>query len=204
MLSGRKSPAPAKRLYHGYRPMKELIERILEESARLREAFFRENRADIETAAEKIASAMGDGRKLLLLGNGGSAADAQHIAAEFVNRFLLDRRALPAIALTTDTSILTSVANDSDYRYVFSRQVEALGARGDMLLALSTSGNSPNVLRAVERARELGLVTIGLTGNGGGALAGRVNHWIGVPSDHTPRIQEAQLVVEHLFLQFRE
>ena len=145
------------------------------------------------------------GGKILICGNGGSAADAQHMATELTVCYLeRDRRPLAAIALTVDTSVLTAAANDLGFERVFSRQVEALGNAGDVLVAISTSGNSANVLRAVEQARAQGLVTVGLTGRGGGALARSVDHWIGVPSDETPRIQEAHLVVEHLFCEALE
>jgi D-sedoheptulose 7-phosphate isomerase len=145
------------------------------------------------------------GGKILICGNGGSAADAQHMATELTVCYLVrDRRPLPAIALTVDTSVLTAAANDLGFEHVFSRQVEALGRAGDALIAISTSGNSPNVLRAVEQGREQGIVTIGLTGKKGGALADKVDHWLGVPSDDTPRIQEAHLVVEHLLCEALE
>lgn len=149
-------------------------------------------------AAEALASAVLRGGKILLCGNGGSAADAQHFATELTVRYLVNRPPIPAIALTTDTSVLTAAGNDLGFEAIFARQVEALGYPGDALVALSTSGNSPNVLRAVETARKLGLVTVGLTGESGGELGRRVDHWLGVPSSHTPRIQEAHLVLEHL------
>jgi D-sedoheptulose 7-phosphate isomerase len=137
------------------------------------------------------------GGKLLFFGNGGSAADAQHLAAEFVNRFLRDRNALAAVALTTDTSALTSIGNDLGFEHVFSRQVEALGRTGDLVVAISTSGNSPNVLQGVQAARRLGCATVGLTGGSGGLLASSVDEAFVVPSAETPRIQETHITLGH-------
>lgn len=146
---------------------------------------------------EDICRSLQSGGKVLIFGNGGSAAEAQHFAAELVNKFHTMRPAIRALALTTDTSVLTSVGNDLAFDQVFSRQVEAWGDRGDVALALSTSGLSPNVLAAVQTAKRLGLVTVGLTGRNGGPLAALVDHWLGVPSDRTPRIQEAHLFLLH-------
>jgi len=148
--------------------------------------------------ARRITDAVVGGGKLLLCGNGGSAADAQHVAAELVGRFIVERRALPAIALTTDTSVLTSLLNDYGGESVFVRQIEALGNQGDVLLALSTSGESPNVLAAVRTARALGLTTIGLTGERGGAVARSCDIAIRVPSSSTARIQEAHITICHV------
>lgn len=146
----------------------------------------------------KITDVFKKGNKLLLCGNGGSAADSQHIAAEFVNRFRKDRNPLPAIALTTDTSILTSISNDYDYKYSFSKQVQALGQKGDVLIAISTSGMADNVIEAVNTAKKKGLTTIGLTGDGGGKLKNLADICIKVPSHDTPRIQEAHILIGHL------
>jgi D-sedoheptulose 7-phosphate isomerase len=137
----------------------------------------------------------------MLCGNGGSAADAQHIAAEFVNRFILERPPLPAIALTTDTSIITSVGNDYSFDEVFSKQVKAIGMEGDILLAISTSGNSANVLSAVEAAKNQGIFTVGLTGGDGGKLATLVELALMVKSDSPPRIQETHILVGHIICQ---
>lgn len=137
------------------------------------------------------------GNKLLVAGNGGSAADAQHIAAEFVSRFNFDRPGLPALALTTDTSILTAVGNDYGYDQLFRRQVEANGVCGDVFLGISTSGNSPNILRALEAARSKGIVTFGLTGKTGGKMRELCDHCLCVPSENTPRIQEAHILIGH-------
>ncbi len=153
--------------------------------------------ADIERAAAIIAAALGNGRKLMLCGNGGSAADSQHIAAELTGRFIKDRRPLAALALTTDTSALTCIANDYSYEEVFARQVSGLGMQGDCLIGLSTSGNSKNVIRAVEVARERGIHVIGLLGRDGGALAARCDVPIVVPSAATARIQEAHIFIGH-------
>jgi len=149
-------------------------------------------------AAEMVAQAFALGRKLLIFGNGGSAADAQHIAAEFVNRFIIERPALPAIALTTDTSILTSVGNDYGNRRIFSKQIKALGKAGDVALAISTSGNSPNVLEALEAARNEHLKTILMTGAGGGKAAKLADLWLEVNSKTTPRTQEIHILWGHL------
>lgn len=137
------------------------------------------------------------GNKLLVAGNGGSAADAQHIAAEFVSRFNFDRPGLPALALTTDTSILTAVGNDYGYEQLFRRQVEANGVAGDVFMGISTSGNSPNVLRALEAARAKGITTFGLTGQSGGRMRDFCDHCLCVPSTDTPRIQESHILIGH-------
>jgi D-sedoheptulose 7-phosphate isomerase len=160
--------------------------------------------AAVVTAAEIIADSLRAGGKLLLFGNGGSAADAQHIAGEFLGRFLLERAALPAISLSDNTASVTAIGNDYAFEDVFARQVAGLGAPGDVALAISTSGNSGNVLAGVAEARARGLRTIGLTGDPGGALVGAVDHSIAVPADATPRIQEAQIVVAHLICELVE
>jgi D-sedoheptulose 7-phosphate isomerase len=147
--------------------------------------------------AAAIIGALRSGNKILLIGNGGSAADAQHIAAEIIGRYKQDRPAYAAIALTTDTSALTAIANDYGFEQVFARQVEGLGARGDVLLALSTSGRSPNVLAALRSARERGLVTIGFTGSKGEALGALCDHLFVSPSDDTPVVQQIHLSVAH-------
>jgi D-sedoheptulose 7-phosphate isomerase len=172
---------------------------IVDESVRLKRDFFQAKADSVLEAGGILVSALSSGKKVLAFGNGGSAADSQHFAAELVNRFRYDRPPLPAIALTTDTSILTSVANDSDYESVFSRQVEALGARGDVALAISTSGNSANVLKAVEVARTRGLSTLGLAGRDGGMLAKSVDLCLTVPHPETARIQEVHALLIHVF-----
>jgi len=147
--------------------------------------------------AGAIIAALRAGNKLLIIGNGGSAADAQHIAAEIVGRYKKDRPGYAAIALTTDTSALTAITNDYGFEQVFARQVEGLGRRGDVLLALSTSGRSPNILAALRKARELGLVTIGFTGTRGEAMGANCDHLLIAPSDDTPVIQQIHLAVAH-------
>jgi len=175
------------------------IEQLFAESVRAKQVFLAENTALLERAIQVVADAVVAGRKVLLFGNGGSAADAQHIAAEFVGRFRRERRALPAIALTTDTSALTAIANDYGYDQVFARQVRALGSTGDVAIAISTSGRSPSVLRAVEACRAGGLHTIGLTGGDGGELAGMVDVSLRVSaSTLSARIQETHILVGHV------
>ena len=175
------------------------IRELFEASGRARQVFLDECGPALEQAIDLTARALDGGRKLLLFGNGGSAADAQHLAAEFIGRFLRERRPLPAIALTTDTSALTAIANDYGYDEVFARQVRALGAAGDVALAISTSGRSPSVLRAVEACRERGIHTIGLTGGDGGALAGMVDVCLRVSaSTLSARIQETHILIGHV------
>jgi D-sedoheptulose 7-phosphate isomerase len=160
--------------------------------------FFATRGPVLEAAVGAIAASVRAGGKILIFGNGGSAAEAQHFAAELVNGFLeRSRPALPAIALTADTSSLTAVGNDRGFDQVFSRQVEALGRPGDVAVALTTSGRSPNILRALRSARATGLVTVGLTGESGGAVAPLADHLLDVPSASTPRIQEAHLFILH-------
>jgi D-sedoheptulose 7-phosphate isomerase len=154
--------------------------------------------AQIEAVADLIVATYRDGGKVLIAGNGGSAADAQHIAAELVSRFTFDRPALPAVALTTDSSILTGIGNDYGYESLFSRQVEAMGRPGDVFIGISTSGNSPNVLKALSAARDNGLVAVGLSGASGGRMAALCDHCLRMPSDDTPRIQECHITVGHI------
>lgn len=154
--------------------------------------------ADIGRAVEVCVSSLRAGGKLLFAGNGGSAADAQHWAGELVSRFYYDRPGLPAIALTTDTSILTAIGNDYGYDYTFARQVEALGRPGDVLMLISTSGNSPNVVRAAEAARARGIAIVGFTGQAGGKLAPMSDICFRIPSNETPRIQEGHEFIGHL------
>ena len=182
----------------------DIIARHAAEGARLREEFFHLRAEALRQAALEAACAIAAGGKILFCGNGGSAADAQHLAAEFVNRFLMDRPALPAIALTTDTSALTAIGNDMGYEEVFARQVEALGRPGDMLVAISTSGNSPNVIRALERASAAGLFTVGLTGDGGGRMRGLCRILLTTPRAATPLVQELHIAAGHLFCQLTD
>ncbi|MBW2109136.1 MAG: D-sedoheptulose 7-phosphate isomerase [Deltaproteobacteria bacterium] len=178
--------------------MKDVVDRTVQESIRVKKSFFEKNADLVLTAARRLATCAGSGHKVLIFGNGGSAADAQHIAAEFVNRFAVERRPLPAVALTTDTSILTAVANDYAFDEIFSKQVQALGKQGDIAWGISTSGNSKNVLVAMDMARDMGLGTLGLTGCGGGAMAERYELNLTVDSNNTPRIQETHITVAHV------
>lgn len=155
-------------------------------------------RGQILAATEMVIRAYRDGRKTLVAGNGGSAADAQHIAAELVARFHFDRPGLPSLALTTDTSILTAVGNDFGYESVFSRQVQALGTKGDVFVGISTSGNSPSILAALAACKEKGIQTIGLTGATGGKMADLCDLCLRVPSTETPRIQESHILIGHI------
>ena len=154
---------------------------------------------EIERSGQLIIDALKNGHKLLVCGNGGSAADAQHIAAELVGRYETTRRSFPAIALTTDTSALTAISNDFGFEEVFARQVAGLAQAGDVLIAISTSGKSPNVLKAAATARELGCQTIALTGADGEPLASACDVSVGVPSDRTARVQEAHITIAHLW-----
>jgi len=158
----------------------------------------------IARVSETMVDALEKGNKVLLFGNGGSAADAQHIAAEFVGRFAFDRPALPALALSVNTSCLTAIGNDYGFDVVFSRQLEALAREGDVAIGISTSGNSPNVLRAMAVARKMGLHTVAFTGCTGGKLKGAVDHCICAPSDQTPRIQECHILIGHIISELVE
>jgi D-sedoheptulose 7-phosphate isomerase len=154
--------------------------------------------ARVEAAAQTCVACIKTGNKVLLVGNGGSAADAQHIAGEFVSRFAFDRPGLPAIALTTDTSILTAIGNDYGYEKLFSRQVQAHAQKGDVLIAYSTSGKSSNVMAALQEARNRGVVCIGMTGNRGGPMRELCDHYLDVPTSDTPKIQEGHAVLGHI------
>lgn len=181
------------------------IRELFRESARVRDVFLAEQSVALAQAVDLVADALGGGHTVILFGNGGSAADAQHIAAELVGRFLGERKALAAVALTTDTSALTAIANDYGYEHVFARQLLALGRPGDVAVAISTSGKSPNVLRAVEAARTLGLRVVGLTGGDGGPLAGLVDVHLNVSaSTLSPRIQETHILVGHVLCELVE
>ena len=184
--------------------MIERIHRIARESIEAKKTFFDSHAEAVARAAELIITSIKAGGKVLIFGNGGSAADAQHIAAELVNRFNYDRPPIAAIALTTDTSILTSVGNDSSFDELFERQVRALGRRDDVALAISTSGNSPNVLRAVDAAHELGIKTIALAGRDGGKLAGAVDVALVVDARSTQRIQETHITIGHVLCELIE
>jgi len=154
--------------------------------------------AQIAQVAAVVTEAYRNNKKTLLAGNGGSAADAQHIAGEFVSRFYFDRPGLPSIALTTDTSVITAIGNDYGYEKLFARQVQALGNEGDVFIGISTSGNSPNVIKALELCKEKGIISVGLTGASGGKMAELCDYCIKVPSGETPRIQEVHILIGHI------
>lgn len=181
--------------------MKEAIVKIFEDSAQVKVRFARENADKIMEVVQLIAQTFREGRKLLLFGNGGSSTDASHIAAEFVNRFLMERPPLPAIALNTDVAVLTSISNDYDYSQVFSKQLSALGHDGDVVIGISTSGNSPNVIKALEVAKKNGMKTVILTGGTGGKLAAMADYTFTVPSKVTARIQETHITLGHTICQ---
>ena len=184
----------------------ELARSRLRENAEMMAALLnnRESIALLVEVAATMAAALLKGNKVLLFGNGGSAADAQHLAAELVGKYYLQRRALPALALTTNSSAVTAIGNDYSFDEVFARQIEAFGAPGDVAVGISTSGNSQNVLRALVAARSMGLVTVGLTGRGGGQLANLVDFCLRVPSDDTPRIQEGHITIGHIICEIVE
>jgi D-sedoheptulose 7-phosphate isomerase len=178
--------------------MKEDILQAFKDSSEVKARFVR-NHADLLIQVVKVlVAAFKGGHKVLLFGNGGSAADAQHLAAEFVNRFLIERPPLPAIALTTDTSILTSISNDYGYADTFAKQVKALGKEGDVAVGISTSGTAANVVKAIKVAKDLGMKTVGLTGGDGGDLAKIVDFALVVDSAATPRIQETHITIGHV------
>jgi D-sedoheptulose 7-phosphate isomerase len=181
--------------------VKDAIIKIFEDSAAVKIKFARENADKILEVVQLISQAFREGKKLLIFGNGGSATDASHIAAEFVNRFLMERPPLPAIALNTDVAVLTSISNDYEYSQVFSKQLSALGHEGDVVIGISTSGNSPNVVKAVEVAKKNGMKTVILTGGSGGKLADMADYTFIVPTKHTPRIQETHITLGHTICQ---
>lgn len=177
--------------------MNDTIRAAIQESVEVKTRLLAESNTPLARIAVAMTEAFRNGGKVVLFGNGGSAADAQHVAAELVNRFLMERKALPALALTTDSSILTAMANDLGFDCVFARQVEALVRPGDVVVGLSTSGNSENVLQGLRAARECGATTVGLTGRDGGRLKDVADICFCTPSDNIPRIQEAHITVLH-------
>ncbi|MBW2428848.1 MAG: D-sedoheptulose 7-phosphate isomerase [Deltaproteobacteria bacterium] len=183
--------------------MKNIILNILQDSIEAKRHCIENSIDNIIKAADMLAACLSRGNKILIFGNGGSAADAQHLAAEFVNRFQIERPPLAAVALTTDTSILTSIGNDYQFDEIFSKQVEALGRPGDIAWGISTSGNSVNVIQAIKAARKIGMSTIGMTGRAG-ELAGCVDLVFGVASDVTARIQESHITLGHIFCDLLE
>ncbi|MBF0385232.1 MAG: D-sedoheptulose 7-phosphate isomerase [Candidatus Omnitrophica bacterium] len=180
------------------------MRKIFAESIAVKESALEGNITQIVKAVKKITAALKSGNKILFFGNGGSASDSQHMAAEFIGRFKKERKALPAIALTTDTSVLTSLSNDYNFDIVFERQIEALGKKGDIALGISTSGNSANVVSAIKKAVIMGLYTISLTGNKGGKLLEFSDITIIVPSPITARVQEAHSVILHAICELVE
>lgn len=180
--------------------MKRMIVSQIRDSIQTKEAILANDKLidKIIDAVQMINDALNSGKKVLLAGNGGSAADAQHIAGEFVSKFYFDRPALPAIALTTDTSILTAIGNDYGYTHVFSKQLEALGNKGDVFIAISTSGNSSNLINALEVCRKKDIYSIGLTGMSGGEMTKLCDLVLNVPSRETPRIQESHILIGHI------
>ena len=180
------------------------IRRAVAESIDLKKRFFPANEELIAEVACEICSAYNRGNKVILFGNGGSAADAQHIAAELVGRFQRERQPYPAISLTANSSVLTALGNDYGFDQVFARQIGALGCKGDIAVAISTSGNSPNVLEAVDAAVKAGLITVGLTGGDGGCLGAKVGYHVNVPHAQPARVQEVHIMVGHLLCELVE
>jgi D-sedoheptulose 7-phosphate isomerase len=185
--------------------MKDNILKAFEESIQVKQKFIEEkNIVKIFEVCKAIANAFNEGKKLILFGNGGSSTDASHIAAEFVNRFKRERPGLPAIALNTDMAVITSIANDYDFSEIFAKQLKALADEGDVVLAISTSGNSPNIMKAMDVARKRKLTTIAFTGLKGEKFASRATFAFVVPSDNTPRIQETHITIGHVICQIVE
>lgn len=180
--------------------MRQMIRSQMKETARVLESMLEDERlaAAVQAVVETCVKALRDGNKMLFMGNGGSAADAQHLAGEMVSRFAYDRPGLPAFALTTDSSVLTAIGNDYGYEHLFSRQVEAVGRTGDVLFGISTSGRSPNVIAGLEAGHRMGLITVGMTGNKGARITEIVDHCVEIPSDSTPNIQEGHIVIGHI------
>ncbi len=184
--------------------MEDRIKQIFAESCATKNQTLEANLQAMQHAVEVTAAAIRDGHKLLFFGNGGSAADSQHVAAEFVGRFQKERRAFAAIALTTDTSIITALSNDYSYDMIFARQIEALGRSGDVAIGFSTSGNSANVIAGLKQAREQGLKTIGFSGCGGGQMTSECEILLNVPSNTTARIQESHMCMYHTICELVE
>lgn len=184
--------------------MKDKILRAFEESIEVKKKFAEENVDTIIEVAKVIADAFNKGKKLILFGNGGSATDSSHIAAEFINRFQKERPSLPAISLNTDMAVITSIANDYDFSEVFAKQLKSLSEEGDVVIAISTSGNSPNILKAMDVARRKRLTTIAFTGIKGDKFASKATYAFIVPSDKTPRIQETHIILGHVLCRMVE
>jgi len=187
--------------------LKDQVIQRFKESADLKTAFAKKNCDKIIEVVHLITGSLKSGNKIMIFGNGGSAADAQHIAAEFINRLRKskrDRPPLAALALTTDTSILTSISNDSDFSNIFSRQIRALGKKGDIAWGISTSGNSPNLIKAIKVAQEMGIKTLGLTGKGGGEMGTLVDYHLNAESNDVLRIQEVHITLSHIICELVE
>jgi D-sedoheptulose 7-phosphate isomerase len=184
--------------------MKDKILKVFEESIEVKKKFAEENVDTIIEVAKVIADAFNKGKKLILFGNGGSATDASHIAAEFINRFQKERPSLPAISLNTDMAVITAIANDYDFSEIFSKQLKSLSDEGDVVIGISTSGNSPNVLKAIDVARKKKLITIAFTGIKGDKFASKATYAFIVPSDKTPRIQETHITLGHILCRMVE
>ena len=184
--------------------MENIILKRFKESSEVKTRFLKENLPKLLDVIKLISQTFEAGNKLFFFGNGGSAADAQHLAAEFVNRYIMDRPPLPAIALTTDTSILTSVSNDMTFNEIFAKQLRALGKEKDVAIGISTSGNSPNIIKAFEVAKEMEMKTVAFTGNDGGGIAKIADFSLVVPSSSTPRIQEAHILIGHILCEMVE
>ncbi len=184
--------------------MREKIIKAFEESISIKEKFIKNSVDEIVEVSKAIADAFNDGKKLLLFGNGGSATDASHIAAEFVNRFKRERPSLPAISLNTDMAVITAIANDYDYSDVFAKQLKAIGEEGDIVIAISTSGNSANVLKAMDVAKKKKIKTVAFTGAKGEKFASKASYAFVVPSDNTPRVQETHITLGHVLCQMVE
>lgn len=184
--------------------MENIILKRFKESSEIKTRFLRENLPKFLDIIKLVSHAFESGNKIFFFGNGGSAADAQHLAAEFVNRYVMDRPPLPAMALTTDTSILTSISNDIAFEEIFSKQLRALGKEGDVTIGISTSGSSPNIMKAFEVAKEMGMKRIAFTGNNGGAISKMADFSLIVPSTSTPRIQEVHILVGHILCEMVE
>ena len=184
--------------------MENIILKRFKESSEVKTRFLKENLSKLLDLIKLIAQTFEAGNKIFFFGNGGSAADAQHLAAEFVNRYVMDRPPLPAIALTTDTSILTSVSNDFAFNEIFAKQLRAIGKEGDVAIGISTSGNSSNVVKAFEVAKEMGIKTVALSGNDGGVLAKMADVSLVVSSTSTPRIQETHILIGHILCEMVE
>lgn len=186
--------------------MKDDITSALKESIEVKQKYLNDkNQIELlEKIIGIIVTAYNNGKKLIIFGNGGSAADAQHMVAELVGRYKKERKALNAVALTTNTSTITALSNDYSYDIIFSRQLEACADKGDVVIGISTSGNATNVIKAIETAKKIGCITIGLTGKTGGKLKNVVDHCICVPSDNTPRIQELHITIIHIICQIVE